>query len=246
MRLPESLFAARTMQALELLALHPMSAPQVAEALQVHPRTARRLLARLTEEGWLARSADARRVYTPSMRVVALAGHVLERSRLAEAGQPYVEAVTAEIGGPAHLVVPSYRWVLCIVHGADGQPARPGLRELVPCHATATGKALLAHRDDWRESVLDAPLERLTVRTLTDPVALRHDMDAAREQGYATEDGEWRAGTRAVAAPVFASSGEAVGALGASVPRERTLDDAGRQIAATAQRLSVDLEGGRG
>ena len=246
MRLPESLFAARTMQALELLALHPMSAPQVAEALQVHPRTARRLLARLTEEGWLARSEDARRVYTPSMRVVALAGHVLRRNQMAEAGQPYVEAVNAEIGGPAHLVVPSYRWVLCIVHGADGERARLGLRELAPCHATATGKALLAHRDAWRESVLDAPLERLTVRTLTDPAELRHATDAARDRGYATEDGEWRTGARAVAAPVFASSGEAVGALGASVPNGRALEDAGRHIAATARRLSADLEAARG
>jgi len=241
MRLPESLFAARTMQALELLALHPMSAPQVAEALQVHPRTARRLLARLTEEGWLARSEDTRRVYTPSMRVVALAGHVLQRGHLAEAGPRYVDAVNSEIGGPAHLVVPSYRWVLCIVHGADGEPARPGLRELAPCHATATGKALLAHREAWRESVLDAPLERLTVHTLTDAVALRDATDAARERGYATEDGEWRAGARAVAAPVFAGSGEAVGALGASVPEGRTLEDAGPHVAAAARRLTEDL-----
>ena len=246
MRLPESLFAARTMQALELLALHPMSAPQVAEALQVHPRTARRLLARLTEEGWLVRSEDARRVYTPSLRVAALAGHVLQRSQMAEAARPYVEAVRAEIGGPSHLVVPSYRWVLCIVHGADGGRARAGLRELTPCHATATGKALLAHRDAWRESVLEAPLERLTARTLTDPIALQHETDAARELGYATEDGEWRAGARAVAAPVFAGSGEAVGALGASVPNGRTLQDAGRQIAATARRLTADLAVARG
>lgn len=245
MRLPESLFAARTMQALELLALHPMSAPQVAEALQVHPRTARRLLARLTEEGWLSHSEDVRRVYTPTMRVVALAGHVLQRSQVAEAARPYVEAVNAEIGGPAHLVVPSYRWVLCVVHGADGEPARAGLRELTPCHATATGKALLAHRDTWRESVLDAPLERLTVRTLTDPAALREATDVARVRGYATEDGEWRAGARAVAAPVFAGSGEAVGALGASVPDGRALEDAGEHIAATARRLTKELEAAR-
>src|SRR5204862_1213064 len=151
-RLPESLFVARTMQALELLALHPLSAPQVAEALQVHPRTARRLLTRLTEEGWLARSQDARRVYAPTLRIVALAGQVLERCRLAEAALPFVERLHAALGGPAHLMVPSYRWVLCIAH-AEGR-AETGLHELAPCHATAAGKALLAHRDRWREDVL--------------------------------------------------------------------------------------------
>src|SRR5256885_16424024 len=97
-RLPESHFVARTMQALELLALHPLSAPQVAEALQVHPRTARRLLTRLTEEGWLARSEDTRRVYCPTLRVVALAGHVLDRSQLAAAARPFVEALQGERG----------------------------------------------------------------------------------------------------------------------------------------------------
>jgi DNA-binding IclR family transcriptional regulator len=237
-RLPESLFAARTMQALELVALHPMSAPQVADALQVHPRTARRLLTRLADDGWLTRSEDARRVYAPTMRVVSLAGHVLERCRVAEAAGPFVDDLHAELGTPAHLMVPSYRWVLCVVHG-EGPPARPALRELAPCHATATGKALLAHRDAWRESVLGAPLERLTAATMTDPAVLRRDGDDVRQRGYATEDGEWRAGVRAVAAPVFGAAGDAVAALGAAVPEGAGFERAGELVAGSARELSA-------
>ena len=36
---------------------------------------------------------------------------------------------------------------------------RPHLRELVPCHCTAAGKALLAWRESWREAVLAQPLD---------------------------------------------------------------------------------------
>jgi DNA-binding IclR family transcriptional regulator len=241
-RLPEALFAARTMQALELLALHPMSAPQVAEALQVHPRTARRLLTRLADEGWLARSQDARRVYSPTTRIVALAGHVLERWRVAEAAGPFVDRLHSELGTAAHLMVPSYRWVLCLVH-ADGGPASPALRELAPCHATAAGKALLAHRESWREDLLGAPLERLTARTLVDAEGLRRDGEAVRRRGYAIEDGEWRAGVRAVAAPVFGAGGGAVAALGAGVPDGTEIDAAGDLVAGAARDLSEVTDG---
>ena len=78
--MPEALYVARTMQVLELLAFQPLSAPQVAATLQIHPRTARRLLVRLHEEGYVTRSDDARRLYAPSMRVVALAGQIAVRA----------------------------------------------------------------------------------------------------------------------------------------------------------------------
>jgi IclR family acetate operon transcriptional repressor len=239
-RLPESHFVARTMQALELLAMHPLSAPQVAEALEIHPRTARRLLTRLTEDGWLTRGDDTRRVYSPTLRIAALAGHVVERNAVAEAAKPFVHGLNEEFGAAAHLMVPSYRWVLCIVHGADGEP-RAGLHELAPCHATATGKVLLAWRDAWRESVLAAPLERATPLTEIDPAAIRDAAAQARADGYATEDGEWRPGLRAVAAPVFAGTGDAFAALGVAVPRGRNLTAAGRLVAHRAEDLSSRL-----
>ena len=242
MRLPESHFVARTMRALELLALHPLSAPQVAEALDIHPRTARRLLTRLTEDGWLSRSEDTRRVYAPTLRIASLAGHVVERCAVAEAARPYVHALAEEFGAAAHLMVPSYRWVLCILHGEGGEPVA-GLHELAPCHATATGKALLAWRRSWRESVLATPLERSTARTLVDPDALREAARTARAAGYAIEDGEWRDGLRAVAAPVFggAGAGDALAALGVSVPAERDLEQAGGLVAGRARELSEEL-----
>jgi DNA-binding IclR family transcriptional regulator len=243
--LPESLFVARTMQALELLALHPLSAPQVADALHVHPRTARRLLSRLAEDGWLTCSDDTRRVYAPTLRVVALAGHVLDRSALAETSRAVVADLHARTREPVHLMIPSYRWTLCIVHGEGDEPVRPALREVVPCHATATGQILLGHRPAWRESVLAGPLPRLTRRTLTDAAALRRDTAAARARGYATEDGEFRPGARAVAAPVFDRTGEAVAALGASVPADGPVDAPARRIVAAARELSLALGGAR-
>jgi DNA-binding IclR family transcriptional regulator len=246
MRLPESWFVTRTMRALEVLAFGPLSAPQVADALQVHPRTARRLLNRLTDEGYLTRSEDSRRLYAPSMRIVALAGQVVERAQLTRAAAPFVAELHARTGAAAHLTVPSYREVLCLVHRGNGScELRPQLRELVPAHCTAAGKALLGFRDAWRESVLEAPLRAHTARTLVDAAALRAEAARIRERGYAVEDGEYRDGVRAVAAAVLSPRGEAVAALGAAAAQADVEILAGH-VLAVAAKLSAALESGGG
>jgi DNA-binding IclR family transcriptional regulator len=239
MRPPEAWYAARAMQALEVLAFQPLSAPQLAAALQVHPRTARRLLNRLREEGWLTRSEDARRLYAPTLRIVALAGQIVQRTRIAEQAVPVVAALHGDTGAVAHLAIPSYRSVLCVVHGNGAGPAEPGLHELAPAHCTATGKALLACRDAWRDSVLSVPLEPRTNRTITDANVLRAEASTIRERGYALEDGECQPGIRGVAAPVFAPSGEAVAALGVSTGDDLDLDALAGRVVTAARSLGA-------
>lgn len=236
---PEAWYAARAMQALEVLAFQPLSAPQVAAALQVHPRTARRLLTRLRDEGYLTRSDDARRLYAPTMRIVALAGQIVQRARIAERAVPLVAALHDETGAVAHLAIPSYRSVLCVVHGNGVGPASPGLHELAPAHCTAIGKALLGHRDAWRDSLLTLPLERRTARTITDPGALIAEARTVRARGYAIEDGENQAGVRGVAAPVFAASGEAVAALGVSTGEDQDIEALAARVVAAARALEA-------
>jgi DNA-binding IclR family transcriptional regulator len=241
-RPPESWFVTRTMRALELLAFKPLSAPQVAELLQVHPRTARRLLNRLVEEGYLSRSEDSRRLYSPTMRIAALASQTVENAVLTRAATPFVGRLRARTGGSAHLMIPSYRSALCVVHSANGSPARPALRELLPCHCTAGGKLLLAFRDAWRESVLREPLERHTKRTITDADAVRSEAASIRERGYAVEREEYEAGVFAAAAPVFSPGREVVAALSASAAMEPPLELIRVEVVSLAHELSAALE----
>jgi IclR family transcriptional regulator, acetate operon repressor len=244
-RAPEALYVARTVQALELLALQELSARQVAAALQVDERTARRLLRRLQQEGWVTRTRDSRRLYAPTMRIVAVAGQVVDHARLTRTAVPFVARLHEQTGTAAHLCVPSYRSVLCLVHRADGAgPARPQLRELVPCHCTAAGKALLGWRAPWRESVLSRPLEGFTGRTVTDPDRVRAELARVRERGYALERGEFQDGLHAVAGPVFAADGEAVAALGVSAPIGVALGAATARVVAMAAELSQALASG--
>ncbi|MEA2377761.1 MAG: hypothetical protein QOI45_128 [Thermoleophilaceae bacterium] len=247
MSAPEAWHVTRTLRAMELLAVAPRSAPELADALGVHVRTARRVLKRLESEGYVVLSDDRRRRYRPTMRVVALAGQVVERAEMTQTAVPHVAALREELGKGCHLCVPSYLSALCLVHDAGdvGSGCRPHLRELVPCHCTAAGKALLAWRESWRDAVLGESLEAFTDRTTTGPESLRRELGRTVARGYAVEDREYEPDTRGLGAPVFAGSGEAVAALAvvaptADLPADR-YGEIGDAVMGAAAALSQEL-----
>ncbi len=221
MSAPEAWHVTRTMRALELLAIAPRSAPELAGGLGIHPRTARRILNRLKDDGYVEpRPGDNRRRYRPTMRAAALGGLVVARADLTRIAAPHIEALQREVGLHCGLYVPAHRSVLCIAHAAGAQPngCRPRLGELIPAHATAAGKALLAERERWRETVLMNPLERFTDRTITGREWLRRQLTLTAARGYAVEDREHRPDTRALAAPVCNHDRRAIAALAVTAP----------------------------
>jgi DNA-binding IclR family transcriptional regulator len=233
--------AAWTMQALELLAFEPLSAPQVAQAIGVHPRTARRLLNRLRDEGYLERSEQGRRVYSPTLRIVSLAGQIAARHELVRRAPDFVTSLSRRTGTTAQLAIPSYRSVLVLLDDRGGEPR---VRELLPPHCTAAGKTLLAWRHAWRDSVLQTPLRAFTDATVTDPGALAAEADAIRRRGYAVEDAEFRPGRRAAAAPVFLADGDPMATLSATAAGgDRTADELVPPVVELAAALTRELEG---
>lgn len=243
MAAPEAWHVTRTLRAMELLAVAPRSAPELADGLGVHVRTARRVLKRLESDGYVVMSDDRRRRYRPTMRVVAIAGQVVERAELPQRAVPYVAALREELRLGCHLCVPSYLSALCLVHdvGEVGSACRPHLRELVPCHCTAAGKALLAWRDSWREAVLAESLRSFTDRTTTGPESLRRELARTVARGYAVEDREYEQDTRGLAAPVFAADGEAAAALAVVAPTADLPADRYGEIGAVVMRAAAEL-----
>lgn len=231
---------ARTLRLLELLALAPLSAPRAAATLGIHPRTARRVMEALVAEDYLTREGDMRRIYSPTLRLVALAALTLDRYPVARRGRAYVQLLHERTKASAHLVVPAYDKVVCVCHAAGAMPdEQPHLRELVPAHATAGGLVLLAHRDAWRKSLYAAGLPAPTERTITDPEQMDDFLTQVRADGHAIEDGEFRPGVRAVAAPVH-FNGEVVAAIVAS-NRRMAIDNVLPHVLRAARDLTQDL-----
>jgi DNA-binding IclR family transcriptional regulator len=229
--------AMNTVRALELLAFGPLSAPELARALQIHQRTAVRLLRRLQAEDYVAGpAARYRRRHRLTRRLAALGRQAIAHDELPRIAAPLVASLAARTGHVAALWIPCYADVVCVLHAdPDGPVHQAMLGDLEPAHATAPGKALLAHRNAWRDSLLAQPLQRHTPRTLTDPRDLAVELTRIRQRGHATDHGEHHEDVHAIAAPVF-EAGDAVAALAVSLRAEESVSaDLGALAASVVQ-----------
>jgi DNA-binding IclR family transcriptional regulator len=107
--------------------------------------------------------------------------------------------------------------------------------EVLPLHATALGKAVLAYLpDEVRGDLVGADLPKLTGHTLSTVRALGKELELTRDRGYAVEREEAVLGEAGVAAPIFDRRAEPIGAVGVAGPRERLLRRGRERTIATA------------
>ncbi|RII15872.1 Transcriptional regulator KdgR [Streptomyces sp. YIM 130001] len=89
----------------------------------------------------------------------------------------------------------------------------------LPAHASASGKAILAFRDEAALTpVLDAGLAELTDRTITDEKRLRAELSTIRTRGWGSEVEESARHLSCFSVPVLDRAGSAVAAVTACVP----------------------------
>jgi DNA-binding IclR family transcriptional regulator len=94
---------------------------------------------------------------------------------------------------------------------------------LLPAHATALGKILLAYHPYAAAEITKAGLAAYTDATITDPERLERELVRVRERGWASDVGELHHGQVSCAAPIIDRRGATVGAMGIFGPPERLL-----------------------
>jgi DNA-binding IclR family transcriptional regulator len=97
--------------------------------------------------------------------------------------------------------------------------------KILPLHAGSAGRVLMAWNPEVEEAALSAGLERFTEHTITDPDRLRTDVDQTRRDGYAITSDERDEGATGLAAPIFDSMGDLMGALSVSGPSLRVTSE---------------------
>ena len=85
---------------------------------------------------------------------------------------------------------------------------------LLPAHATALGKVLLASHPHVAEELIDAGLSSYTEMTIAEPEALRRELERVRERGWASDAGELELLRGSIAAPITDRTGRTAGAMG--------------------------------
>lgn len=104
----------------------------------------------------------------------------------------------------------------------DDSPQALEVGTLLPAHASAMGKVLLAHNPYLvTELSKKTQLARITSATITDPYQLSAELEEVRDRGWAAEIEELIAGEASCAAPIRDRRGASVGAIAVSGPVER-------------------------
>ncbi|HSD02126.1 MAG TPA: IclR family transcriptional regulator [Gaiellales bacterium] len=216
------------LKALDILALFDREHPEwaeheVARELALPTSTTHRLLRSLEGRGYVVRTRAGR--YRLGPAAVAL-GRAAADQAVAPALRAAIERVAAETGKTALLGVrhPTGDGLLILDRIESSHRLRVALDvgHVVPLHAGAASKALLAHLSPAEiEPVVAGPLPRVAPGTITDRAALLRDLERVRRSGHARSCEESAEGGWTVAAPVLGLDGQAEAVVGIIAPVAR-------------------------
>jgi IclR family transcriptional regulator, KDG regulon repressor len=206
--------------------------PNVAKlsAASGYPRpTVHRIVAALQTEGLIIASGSAN-TFGLGPRLINLASHSWERSDLRLAAVDALMALRDITSETIHLAVPSQGEMVYIEKLESPHAVRMASRigTRVSLTSSSVGKAYLATlAAAEREALLkDAPLERFTEHTLTHLDAVRRELDATAQRGYAEDREENEVSIWCYGAAIRGPDGRAVGFVSISMPTFRRREDA--------------------
>lgn len=197
-----------------------LSLSDLSARLQLPPSTVHGILKTLMAHGMVVQDRESSR-YQLGPAVLKLGNVYLDTLELRSRALVWSEELAKRTGYAVRTGVLLLDEVLIIHHEPrpDGTRQMPELGIVIPWHASALGKATLAHLPDQAQELLArGSLRSMTGETITDPAALKEQLLAIAASGLATEQEEAVIGECGAAAPIFDSSGAAVGAIGVVVP----------------------------
>ena len=216
----------RMMSLLDALADAPEAASlkQLAATTELHPSTAHRILAAMTNARFVERQ-DAG-TYRLGIRLLELGAIVKSRISLREVAQPFMQELHEKIGEAINLGTRHDDEIVYLERTSSGR----SLVRVVylvggraPLHLTSLGKLFLAA--DSQQKVRDyakrTGLPGKTPHSLTTLTALEKELDKVRRHGIAFDDEEAEMGLKCVAAPIHDDEGNIVAALSVSAPADR-------------------------
>jgi DNA-binding IclR family transcriptional regulator len=218
-----------------------MGVVELAREVGVPKGTAHGLLRTLQLVGYVEQDSDSGK-YQLGAALLPLGFTYLDTNALRTAALNGAYALATRSGERVRVGTLHQNRVLTVHHVSALDDGRwvPEVGSLMPTHATALGKVLLAPRRHLVIELAD-PLPRYTSATVTDIQRLRRELDQISDRGWASEIGELLPGTASVAAPIENRHLVNVGAIGIEGSIERVCEDG----APRAELVARVLEGAR-
>ena len=242
----------RSLRILEAVAQHqPVTVGELTKIFGLPKSTVQRTLVTLAEAGWLRASRRDTTRWEIGARVLSVRPAALQGSSLLTAAHEPMVRLRDALNETIHLAAPDALQCMVVVDRVDSDhPVRTfhTIGDTSPLHATAVGRAVLAHlpKQDVEELIAQG-LERFTDATPADPDELRAELDRIRTDGYAVNRNQYRPGVCAIAAPVLDEDGAPLASVAVSMPDSRfdaeRVPEWSRLVAETAAEITSRRRG---
>ena len=195
-----------------------MSLGEIAAAIELAPSTVHGLVRTLLAHGMVQQELDSGR-YRLGPATLRLGNVYLDTLELRSRVAIWAEGLARRTGCAVRTAVLLRDEVVVVAHEPrpDGTRQMPEVGIVIPAHASALGKALLA----FGSEPLPGQLRSMTGDTVTDRAALAEQLAQVRNTGMASEVEEAVLGECALAATVFDTTEQPAGAIGLVVPAAR-------------------------
>jgi IclR family KDG regulon transcriptional repressor len=219
----------RALAVLEELAVAPRTAAEIARRFTVNRSTSLRLLNELTAGGYVTRDAVTLHYRIVPQRFYPLVSNSDDHWDVMTVVNPLLARLQKHSGEATMLGVPAPRSMVYMAYYPSVHPVavREQIGTVRPLHTSALGKAYLSTLDP---ALLESELDTLTFqggteRAPKDRDALREEVDAARERGFAYDVEETFLGVSCVAAPARIGR-SVIGSIGITGPSLRMTAEA--------------------
>jgi DNA-binding IclR family transcriptional regulator len=201
---------------------------EIAGSLGLARGTAHGILRTLHGVGFVEQDEETGK-YRLGAALLHLGTSYLDVNELRSRAINWADALAARSGEAVRIGTPLDGKVLVVHHvfRPDDTLQTLDVGALLPSHATALGKVLLAY-DAGTAATLHGSLEPFTRRTNTVPRDLAKALARVRDMGWADEIEEMTVGEAGVAAPIRGQGGLVVGAMGIRGAVERICGPGGR------------------
>jgi DNA-binding IclR family transcriptional regulator len=199
---------------------------ELAGELGLPKGTVHGILRTLQQVGFVEQDSESGK-YQLGAALLHMGSSYLDGNELRTRALNWADALAARSGESVRIGTLHESQVLIVHHVFRPDDSRQALEvgSLLPAHATALGKALLAHHRYVAGDVARVELQTFTAATITDAYRLRRELDQVSEKGWASDHGELFHGVASIAAPIEDRRRVVVGAMGISGAAERLCED---------------------
>jgi len=206
----------------------PLRLTEISSSVQLSRGTAHGILRTLTDVGFVAQDRISGK-YLIADGLHTLGGSRMDPNELRSRTMNWADPLAARSGEAVRVAVPegTDAHVVHYVFRPDHSAQHADVGALLPGHATALGKVLLAFHPAAAHTLTEAALTRYTGRTIVTRAQLTTELTQVRRQGWALEQGEHQMDAAGLAAPLIGIGGLVVGAIGLHGAVDRLCDSAG-------------------